>query len=348
MVLLAGLAGSAWAQLCRPELLINGSFEFPAVPANTAQAIAPANWSWESSVGFVFRGSPAPIWPLAQSGQQYADIGNTPDHRLRQTFTVPHRARMSLTWYDSVAAGFTSAYDVFIIDNATGFYPYYYDFGFVNTSAWKYVDAGSGVPFVLEPGSYTLEFVGNSVPNDNADALIDNVSLTYDRGPDANSLGGTVGYSGSDRVIMNARVSGEPPITYQWQIETTSGTFVNLMENQLTPVGPVRGVFTDQLSIDRTINGATARFRLLLSNACRGSVSEATTVVISRCSTIDINRNGVYPEDQDVIDFFTVLAGGECSTGDCIDIDFNGNGVFPEDQDVIDYFTVLAGGLCPE
>jgi hypothetical protein len=49
--------------------------------------------------------------------------------------------------------------------------------------------------------------------------------------------------------------------------------------------------------------------------------------------------------DQDVIDFFNVLAGGECAT--CNDIDFNNNTVFPEDQDVIDFFRVLAGGTCP-
>ncbi|HLP85355.1 MAG TPA: hypothetical protein VK157_13480, partial [Phycisphaerales bacterium] len=42
------------------------------------------------------------------------------------------------------------------------------------------------------------------------------------------------------------------------------------------------------------------------------------------CDTIDFNQNGVFPEDQDVVDFFNVLAGGECST--CNDIDFNNNG----------------------
>jgi hypothetical protein len=41
---------------------------------------------------------------------------------------------------------------------------------------------------------------------------------------------------------------------------------------------------------------------------------------------------------------FDVLAGGGCAG--CNDIDFNNNGVFPEDQDLIDFFTVLAGGAC--
>ncbi len=62
------------------------------------------------------------------------------------------------------------------------------------------------------------------------------------------------------------------------------------------------------------------------------------------CDSIDFNQNGVFPEDQDVVDFFNVLAGGDCPT--CNDIDFNNNQVFPEDQDVIDFFNVLAGGTC--
>ena len=66
----------------------------------------------------------------------------------------------------------------------------------------------------------------------------------------------------------------------------------------------------------------------------------------SGCDGIDFNRNGVFPEDQDVVDFFNVLAGGSCPEGWACDIDFNNNGVFPEDQDVIDFFRVLAGGSC--
>jgi hypothetical protein len=64
------------------------------------------------------------------------------------------------------------------------------------------------------------------------------------------------------------------------------------------------------------------------------------------CADIDFNNNGVFPEDQDVIDFFTVLAGGACSSGNCDGIDFNRNDVFPEDQDVVTFFNVLAGGNC--
>ncbi len=64
------------------------------------------------------------------------------------------------------------------------------------------------------------------------------------------------------------------------------------------------------------------------------------------CADIDYNNNGVFPEDQDVVDFFTTLSGGSCSTGNCDPIDFNRNEVFPEDQDVIAFFNVLSGGNC--
>lgn len=62
------------------------------------------------------------------------------------------------------------------------------------------------------------------------------------------------------------------------------------------------------------------------------------------CDSIDFNRNGVSPEDQDVIDFLNVLSGDECTT--CNDIDFNNNSVFPEDQDLIDFFLSFAGQHC--
>ena len=68
------------------------------------------------------------------------------------------------------------------------------------------------------------------------------------------------------------------------------------------------------------------------------------------CNDIDFNNNGVFPEDQDVIDFFAVLAGSTPATCDpvlgCDDIDVNNNGVFPEDADVICFFSLLAGGNC--
>ena len=85
---------------------------------------------------------------------------------------------------------------------------------------------------------------------------------------------------------------------------------------------------------------STGAYVITLTGACVPGSAPA-------CDTIDFNGNGVFPEDQDVADFFDVLAGAPCPTGTCNDIDFNNNGVFPEDQDVVDFFNVLAGGQCP-
>lgn len=64
------------------------------------------------------------------------------------------------------------------------------------------------------------------------------------------------------------------------------------------------------------------------------------------CSTIDFNNDGLFPDDSDLVEFLTVLAGGNCSTGNCNSIDFNNDGLFPDDGDLLAFLTVLAGGSC--
>jgi hypothetical protein len=65
------------------------------------------------------------------------------------------------------------------------------------------------------------------------------------------------------------------------------------------------------------------------------------------CDSIDFNSNGLFPEDQDLIDFLNVFAGGPCSNEpNCADIDFNNDGLFPSDDDLIAFLRVLAGGSC--
>jgi hypothetical protein len=65
-----------------------------------------------------------------------------------------------------------------------------------------------------------------------------------------------------------------------------------------------------------------------------------------RCDSIDFNNNSLFPEDQDLIDFLNVFAGGACSTNTCNTIDFNRDGLFPDDNDVVAFLRVLAGGDC--
>jgi enterochelin esterase-like enzyme len=66
----------------------------------------------------------------------------------------------------------------------------------------------------------------------------------------------------------------------------------------------------------------------------------------TRCDSIDFNQDSLFPDDQDLIDFLSVLAGGACSTATCNNIDFNNDGLFPDDNDLVAFLTVLAGGNC--
>ena len=64
------------------------------------------------------------------------------------------------------------------------------------------------------------------------------------------------------------------------------------------------------------------------------------------CNDVDFNNDMVWPSEQDVIDFFSVLAGGPCSTGNCDSIDFNNDSVFPSHEDVLRFLAVYGGEGC--
>jgi hypothetical protein len=144
-------------------------------------------------------------------------------------------------------------------------------------------------------------------------------------------------------------LEGEPPELIYWN-DLFDGEFSDVYS-----LAQVTGAGTPTLTItgvDAEMSEVVA-FRLRATSCAGKNTRDALFTLQSPpacapgCDTIDFNGNAVFPEDQDVIDFFNVLAGGECPTGTCSDIDFNNNGVFPEDQDVIDFFNVLAGGECP-
>jgi hypothetical protein len=64
------------------------------------------------------------------------------------------------------------------------------------------------------------------------------------------------------------------------------------------------------------------------------------------CDSIDFNNDGLFPADEDLVDFLAALAGNPCAT--CNDIDFNNDCLFPSDDDLIAFLRVLAGGPCVE
>lgn len=107
------------------------------------------------------------------------------------------------------------------------------------------------------------------------------------------------------------------------------------------------GVF----ATDLTSSGNVQPALYLVRNAAQAAVRAGPA-----CDALDFNLDGFFPDDTDLIDFLSVLAGGPCSTDPalpgnvgqdgCNDIDFNNDGLFPDDADLIAYLRVLAGGAC--
>jgi hypothetical protein len=115
------------------------------------------------------------------------------------------------------------------------------------------------------------------------------------------------------------------------------------------------------ITLSRFLNEANAQFGqqlVMMTNELAGfriagqvngqsaELMLRTAIPTISCSDIDFNNDGIFPEDQDIIDFFDVLAGAACPTLRCDTVDFNRDGVFPEDADVIAFLSVLAGGGC--
>jgi lysophospholipase L1-like esterase len=71
----------------------------------------------------------------------------------------------------------------------------------------------------------------------------------------------------------------------------------------------------------------------------------------ARCNDMDFNNDNIFPTDQDVIEFFNVLAGAPCSTAvgegpGCDSVDFDRNTIYPDDADITAFLNVLAGAPC--
>ena len=233
-----------------------------------------------------------------------------------------------------------------------GFTGYFRDSGIIDFAAA--VNLQSGVLRVDNGGNITPtgELNGPGTLRGN----FGSTGLVSTDGPILQSTGSTNLAAGNDlRLIMRGaapldfgsyRVAGPGTITLNGSLEVVlrpefdyvTGDEFTLIE---APAGRA-GTF-GAITYTNPRNGA-------LFNLIYNATSVRLRVLRGGCDTIDFNNNSVFPEDQDVIDFFDVLAGGTPATCDpvlgCNTIDFNNNGVFPEDKDVIDFFTVLAGGPC--
>jgi hypothetical protein len=218
------------------------------------------------------------------------------------------------------------------------------DFGRLSFDASGNASTEAAGMFLFSSGelgfSDTLSIQSDTLPVGTPVTLRYSVILTSSVGiQDANPQWNIVATVGPC-VTENVSLSGSASQTCQ---SSVGATFVywqlmnwSLNAASISGIGPISSSIAGNAEAIYRIEVLTPGVRIV---SCSGRDYTAPV-----CDSIDFNNNGVFPEDQDAIDFFNVLAGGECST--CGDIDFNNNGVFPEDQDVIDFFNVLAGGTC--
>ncbi len=154
--------------------------------------------------------------------------------------------------------------------------------------------------------------------------------------------------TGLEGDTIQLRVATDPTASVRW------GPFWAPLIDGPRPDGSIiQGAATPVLTIHNARRSSTGTYPVSVSLSTDywpcpqvGILASASLTILPRpCDSIDFNNNTISPEDQDVIDFFTVLSGGDCPT--CNDIDFNNNDIFPEEQDIIDFLTALAGGTCP-
>ena len=130
---------------------------------------------------------------------------------------------------------------------------------------------------------------------------------------------------------------GAPPFTGTFRPETVLSAF-----NGESPNGTwnlrVRDVFP---SADAgTVRAFAVRIRTQNPPVCDDPLPGPS------CDSIDFNGDTLFPDNQDLEDFFNVFGGGPCSTGTCSDIDFNNDGLFPDNEDLETYLRVFGGGSC--
>jgi hypothetical protein len=155
-------------------------------------------------------------------------------------------------------------------------------------------------------------------------------------------------------VTSNAFVSGTWPLTYQWQKQTSPGTWINLTDDSCGQNNSanfdVHGSDTSQLRLGflGAFNTWQGQYRCVVTNAC-GSATTGVAVIgpqLPTCGSADFNCDGDIGTDADIESFFACLA-GTCPASPCTSTaDFNGDGDIGTDADIEAFFRVLAGGTC--
>jgi hypothetical protein len=126
------------------------------------------------------------------------------------------------------------------------------------------------------------------------------------------------------------------PATYAWQRNGVT------LENGPTTAGTiVAGANTANLVLTNIQAADLGTLRCQVTTACSTTTTREATLAFN---DVDFNNDGVFPDNQDLIDFIGVFGGQDCPA--CDSVDFNGDGIFPDMADFEEYLVVFGGGNC--
>jgi hypothetical protein len=183
----AGLLCFFIASPTQAQPILNGDFESPAIVDGTYETTTPSSWVGNGllmnpDATGNFSGDPG-TWPQAQSGQQYQDIGNTPDFSISQSFSVSVPALFQISWYDNTAlqlAPATSSPYTILLTDSSGQPVFSANLDSFHNGIWQFNSATQALAADL----YTLSFRSQNLPR-SADTLIDNVAVVQIPEPNA-------------------------------------------------------------------------------------------------------------------------------------------------------------------
>jgi hypothetical protein len=112
----------------------------------------------------------------------------------------------------------------------------------------------------------------------------------------------------TETLTLAAPVANPTDVTFQWSLNGTP------IGNGLTQGGQlVSGANTSVLIIQRPRVTMSGLYTLRATNSCGTTTSSPVEVtIVPACDSVDFNNDGIFPDDQDVVAFFRVLAGGQC------------------------------------
>ncbi len=140
--------------------------------------------------------------------------------------------------------------------------------------------------------------------------------------------------------VLHVDVLNPTGVSFQWRREG-----VPLTEGLQSDGSSVTGVASDTLGIQNAANSESV-FTVAVTRQGGCTAMSAPILVTVGCDTIDFNRDGLFPDIQDISDFLFVFAGGACPTTECGDIDFNNDTLFPSTEDVDVLLGVFSGAAC--